>query len=66
MPQDLVMNFAASHTHSASTTTPASQSNPSVAYQTFLFEQIAATNADANQLWCEGEFSSEIWLGDRE
>lgn len=35
------LNIAASHTHSAPTSTPAFQSNPLVAYQIFLAERIA-------------------------
>ncbi|MCB1232294.1 MAG: hypothetical protein KDN19_18745, partial [Verrucomicrobiae bacterium] len=38
---------AATHTHSAPTSTPAFQSNPSVAYQIFLAEQIANSIAAA-------------------
>ncbi|MCB1206643.1 MAG: hypothetical protein KDN18_20460 [Verrucomicrobiae bacterium] len=39
--------IAATHTHSAPTATPAFQSNPSVAYQIFLAEQIAHSIASA-------------------
>lgn len=41
------MTVAATHTHSAPTATPAFQSNPSVAYQIFLAEQIANSIASA-------------------
>ncbi len=41
--------IAATHTHSAPTATPAFQSNPSVAYQIFLAEQIAASIAKAHE-----------------
>ena len=42
------MTVAASHTHSAPTATPAFQSNPSVAYQIYLTEQIAESIAAAH------------------
>lgn len=41
--------IAATHTHSAPTSTPAFQSNPSVAYQVYLAEQIAASIVAAHQ-----------------
>ena len=42
------MTVAASHTHSAPTSTPAFQSNPSVAYQIFLSKRIADSIAAAH------------------
>ena len=43
------INIAASHTHSAPTSTPAFQSNPLVAYQIFLTEKIAESIIKAHR-----------------
>lgn len=43
------INIAASHTHSAPTSTPAFQSNPLVAYQIFLAEKIAESIIKAHE-----------------
>lgn len=62
------MNIAASHTHSAPTATPAFQSNPSVAYQIFLAEQIAASIVAAHSRlepaevgWAVGEDPTQVF-----
>ena len=46
---DTGMNIAASHTHSAPTSTPAFQSNPMVKYQIFLTERIAESIVAAHE-----------------
>lgn len=60
--------IAATHTHSAPTSTPAFQSNPSVAYQIFLAEQIADSIAKAfaklepaEAGWAVGENSDQVF-----
>lgn len=62
------MNIAASHTHSAPTSTPAFQSNPYVGYQIFLAEQIAKSIVSAHSRlepaevgWAVGEDPTQVF-----
>ncbi len=60
--------IAATHTHSAPTATPAFQSNPSVAYQIYLAEKIAASITTAHEKlepaeagWAVGENAAQVF-----